>query len=99
MNSSVISLSARLSPSPRLFHNKCLTKLFHTVLFSKVCETASSDMHTPHMMHGLSLIIEMLNKYLHMADLSSASQVPAIVINEASVKAEGSAAARLTWTA
>lgn len=45
------------------------------------------------MMHGLSLIIEMLNKYLHMVDLSSASQVPAIVINEASVKAEGSAAA------
>lgn len=44
------------------------------------------------MMHGLSLIIEMLNKYLHMADLSSASQVPAIVINEASVEAEGSTA-------
>lgn len=46
------------------------------------------------MMHGLSLIIEMLNKYLHMVDLSSASQIPAIVINEASVKAEGSVCER-----
>lgn len=44
----------------------------------------------PHMMHWHCLIIEMLNKYLQMADLSSPSQ--AHTCDEASVNAEKTAA-------
>lgn len=43
------------------------------------------------MMHGLCLIIEMLNKYLQMADPSSAVQGPSIVINEPSARAQETA--------
>lgn len=42
----------------------CLTRLFRSVLFSSIHAR-------PDMMHGLCLIIEMLNKYLQMADPSS----------------------------
>lgn len=43
------------------------------------------------MMHGLCLIIEMLNKYLQMANSSSAVQGPTIVINEPSARAQKTA--------
>lgn len=40
-----LSLSVSLSRSLAQIHNKCLTKLFQTILFSAVCEPASSDMY------------------------------------------------------
>lgn len=71
--SSVTSLMS-LCLSLSQIYNKCLTKLFHTVLFSAVCVSQRHQTCMPHMMYWHCLIIEMLNKYLQMADPSSLSQ-------------------------
>lgn len=64
----------------------------HCIIQQRACVRARRHQtRTADMMHGLCLIIEMLNKYLQMADPSSAVQGPTIVINEPSARAQETA--------
>lgn len=87
--------SSNMTDSPPQLPSRSATNVWPScsaLYYSATCVRARRHQtRAPDMMHGLCLIIEMLNKYLQMADPSSAVQGPSIVINEASSRAQETA--------